>query len=180
MTGANAVNLTSRTNFSMAVLHGQIPVRCERPEKILKDGTVIGLPDITIYCSGCYRRKIIPPSCGKRNCARCAMKRALKMEKKYLKVILSKPNYKGHMWSFVNLTGVRVPLDKKTLGPSLRKFGNTMEQFLSGEYEDAGLVVIEHTTHYKVVRLCEILESGEFYSYQVEGPATIINYEPEL
>lgn len=84
------------------------------------------------------------------------------------------------MWTFVNLTGVHVELDPQSLGEHLRKFGNALQKFLSEEYADAGLAVVEHTTRYTVKCLGEIEEEGQFFGYQVQGRASIIHFEPML
>lgn len=81
------------------------------------------------------------------------------------------------MWTFVNLTGVHVNVSKQSLATDLRGFGNAMQKFLSVEYDEGGLAVIEHTTRVKVLPLAEILDKGEFYGYSVKGPATLITYE---
>lgn len=83
------------------------------------------------------------------------------------------------MWSFVNLTGVRFPVEKENLGDILRRFGNAMQRFLSEEYEEAGLAVIEHTKSFIVVPIGSVLE-GNFSDYQIDGPATIIDFKPQL
>lgn len=171
--------MTHRTN-SIAALHDVIPDRCERPTRKLKDGTVVELPSLWLYCSDCGRRKKINPSCGKRNCRRCQFKRSRKLERKYLEAIIQKKNQPGQKWTFVNLTGVHVTVSKATLPSDLRKFGNAMQKFLSEEYEEAGLAVIEHTTRVRVVPLAEIYEAGELFTYSVQGPATIVSYEYAL
>ena len=102
------------------------------------------MPAITIYCSTCGRRKLINPSCGKRNCKRCQFKRARKLERKYLPAIIEKQNKPGHMWTFVNLTCIHFTVETDSLCSILRRFGNAMQKFLSEEYEEEGLAVIEN------------------------------------
>ena len=176
------VYLTLRTNYSEVSFDNKAVIldRCERPTRKLNDGTIVELPALWLFCEGCGRRKKVNPSCGKRNCKRCQFKRARKLERKYLPPILSKKNERGHMWTFVNLTGVHIDMSLKNLRASLKKFGDVMQEFLSKEYDDAGLAVIEHTTRCRIVPLGEILDEGEFYGYSVQGPATIITYEYSL
>ena len=100
------------------------------------------------------------------------------MERKYLPAILGKQNKPGHMWTFVNLTGIHFTVETDLLNDTLRRFGNAMQRFLSEEYEEAGLAVIEHTKSYVVRPLGVVLEG--FEDYQIEGPATIIDFRPQL
>ena len=79
------------------------------------------MPAITIYCSTCGRRKLINPSCGKRNCKRCQFKRARKLERKYLPAIIEKQNKPGHMWTFVNLTCIHFTVETDSLCSILRR-----------------------------------------------------------
>ena len=170
--------MTIRTNFSSVILQETIPDKCANPTRKLKDGTIEEMPPITIYCGDCGRRKLINPSCGKRNCKRCQFKRARKLERKYLPAILGKQNKPGHMWTFVNLTGIHFTVETDLLNDTLRRFGNAMQKFLSEEYEEGGLAVIEHTKSYVVLPLGVVLEG--FDDHQIEGPATIIDFPPQL
>lgn len=176
---AQPVNLTERTNYSVTLSQELIPDRCANPTRKLQDGTIVEMPPITIYCSDCGRRKVINPSCGKRNCKRCQSKRARKLENKYLPAIMSAPNKPGHMWTFVNLTGVHFTVDFQSLGDILRRFGNAMQRFLSEEYEEVGLAVIEHTRSFVPIAIGSVLE-GDFQDYTIDGPATIIEFRPQL
>ena len=83
------------------------------------------------------------------------------------------------MWTFVNLTGVHFTVEKENLGDILRRFGNAMQRFLAEEYEDAGLAVIEHTKSFVIAPVGSILE-GRFSDYDIDGPATIIDFKPQL
>lgn len=82
------------------------------------------------------------------------------------------------MWTFVNLTGIHFTVETDLLNDTLRRFGNAMQKFLSEEYEEGGLAVIEHTKSYVVLPLGVVLEG--FDDHQIEGPATIIDFPPQL
>lgn len=83
------------------------------------------------------------------------------------------------MWTFVNLTGIHFRVNADNLGDTLRRFGNAMQRFLSEEYEEAGIAVIEHTRSHVVVPIGSVLD-GEELNCGISGPATIIDYRPQL
>jgi hypothetical protein len=91
---------------------------------------------------------------------------------------MEKQNKPGHMWTFVNLTGIHFRMEIDFLNGTLRRFGNAMQKFLSEEYEEGGIAVIEHTKTYVVQPLEVVL--GNFEDYQIEGPATLIDYKQQL
>ena len=57
--------------------------------------------------------------------------------------------------------------------------GNAMQKFLSEEYEEEGLAVIENTKTFKVVALDVVLEADAL-DYGMGGPATLIAFKPQL
>ena len=67
------------------------------------------------------------------------------------------------MWTFVNLTGIHFTVETDLLNDTLRRFGNAMQKFLSEEYEEAGLAVIEHTKSHVVRPLGMVLEGFDDY-----------------
>jgi hypothetical protein len=90
-------------------------------------------------------------------------------------------------WRFITLTGVTVPVSKENFGTQVKAFGDTMESFLSDQYPDGGLAVIEHTSRYRTIHVVDIESSGDFLvqwgsyieSVQFVGPATVVSYEQE-
>lgn len=169
--------MTLRTNFSQE--YKVIPDKCATTKRITKEGFEVDLYPFCIYCSNCLRRKRINPSCGKRSCTRCQLKRSRKLEEKYLPRILAEKTQRGHSWTWLTLSEIDIPVRPESLRSDITKFGNLIQKLISKEYPSGGLIVIEHTTRWKLKEIGSVLPA-DIDGKIVHGPATLIHYEKSL
>lgn len=130
---------------------------------------------ILIKCSGCGNFTVINPSCGARNCPRCMARRTRKLERRYLRQLMSIPNKgRGERWSFITLTGYRIPAIDRN---EINNFIEVATRFLQKEFPYAGLGAFETKIKFDVVRVGSVESIGDFLGVSYGGPATLIDYK---
>lgn len=89
-------------------------------------------------------------------------RRSRKLERKYLPPIIAMQNQRGAMWTFVTLTGIRIPRDYE-MRNTIQRFTNCATLFLKEEYELGGLGTLEHTVRPSQVSLYGGVVQEELY-----------------
>jgi hypothetical protein len=177
MEGLVKVYLNQRTNYSNT---NQILTSCPKAPKlrITKDGREVEPLPVWVYCGNpeCGRRRKIMPSCKRRNCPYCGRVRAKKLEDRYLPKILEIPNVPHHKWTFGTLTGFRFDVELSTLRAKIKRFMDVVEEFLSDEYEDAGIASMELVPKQELRPVAVVLP-GEINGMEIDGEASLLGIQ---
>jgi hypothetical protein len=105
-------------------------------------GSLVGLPEWHHYCKGCYRHRMIEPTCKQRNCPKCQKVHVMELYEKYAPALRRIKTGFGRRWINITLTGFHVPQDMYALFADA--YLREAREFLKEHYL-GGFVGLEHT-----------------------------------